>query len=89
MGKKKHDVKEEKPHKMDSFTVASTFSSLNMVVGVIVMIYVGNKWSNYLQLLHENQFFFTGIKVGELYILWCILTLSIQNYESRLSISIS
>ena len=58
MSKAKEKVKE------GQFTMSSILSVLNKIVGVIVVIYIGNKWSNYLQLLHENQFFFSEIKVS-------------------------
>lgn len=58
MSKAKQKVKEGR------FTMSSILSALNKLVGVIVVIYIGNKWSNYLQLLHENQFYFSSIKVS-------------------------
>ena len=49
--------------KEDRVTMSSILSALNTIIGVIVVVYIGHKWSNYLQLLHENQMFFSNIKV--------------------------
>jgi hypothetical protein len=36
------------------------------VVGAIVMLILANKWSNYLSTLHENELWFTNIKVSSI-----------------------
>jgi hypothetical protein len=33
------------------------------VLGAVIMLVLANKWSNYLQTLHENEMWFTNIKV--------------------------
>ena len=64
MSKTKQKVKEGR------FTMSSILSALNTIVGVIVVVYIGHKWSNYLQLLHENQFYFSSIKVSVILLLF-------------------
>ena len=49
--------------KEDRVTMSSILSALNTIIGAIVVVYIGHKWSNYLQLLHENQMYFSAIKV--------------------------
>ena len=49
--------------KEDRVTMSTILSALNTIIGVIVVVYIGHKWSNYLQLLHENQMYFSAIKV--------------------------
>ena len=48
----------------DRMTMSSILWVLNTIIGVIVVIYIGHKWSNYLQTLHENQMYFSAIKVS-------------------------
>ena len=36
---------------------------LNKLLGLIVMVVLTRKWSNYLAQLHDNQYWFTNIKV--------------------------
>ena len=52
--------------KEDRVTMSSILSALNTIIGVIVVVYIGHKWSNYLQLLHENQMYFSAIKVCDI-----------------------
>ena len=46
-----------------SLTMSSILWYLNTIIGAIVVVYIGYKWSNYLQTLHENQMYFSAIKV--------------------------
>ena len=39
-------------------------TGVNNILGVIVMLVLANKWSNYLQNLHENEMWFSNIKVS-------------------------
>ena len=39
--------------------------SVNNMVGLLVMVYLGHQWSNYLQTLHENDMWFSNIKVNK------------------------
>ena len=55
--------KEAKEAESAPLTMSSILSYLNTIIGAIVVVYMGYKWSNYLQLLHENQMFFSEIKV--------------------------
>ena len=45
-------------------TMGSIVSGINTVIGIAVLVVVGYKWSNYLQQLHENQMYFSEIKVS-------------------------
>ena len=38
-------------------------SASNKMIGLLVMMYLAHKWSNYLQTLHENDMWFSNIKV--------------------------
>ena len=42
-------------------------TGVNNILGVIVMLVLANKWSNYLQNLHENEMWFSNIKVSCIY----------------------
>ena len=37
--------------------------SINKLIGLTVMLVLARKWSNYLAQLHDNQYWFTNIKV--------------------------
>ncbi len=39
--------------------------TLNNVVGIVVMLWLSVQWSNYLQTLHENDMWFSNIKVNK------------------------
>ena len=56
-------IKQEKGNE-GGVTMGSIVSGINTVIGIVVLVAVGYKWSNYLQQLHENQMFFSEIKVG-------------------------
>ena len=45
-------------------TMGTIVSGINTAIGIVVLVAVGYKWSNYLQQLHENQMFFSEIKVS-------------------------
>ena len=51
--------------------------SMNQAVGLIVMVYLCHQWSNYLQTLHENDMWFSNIKVLFLY---CVVRILINLY---------
>ncbi|XP_071747325.1 protein C-mannosyl-transferase DPY19L3 isoform X2 [Lepeophtheirus salmonis] len=38
-----------------------TLSTANIVIGVLVMLFIGHKWCDYLELLHENQTWFSNV----------------------------
>ena len=44
--------------------MAPLLTGANNVAGFIVMLIIANKWSNYLQTLHENEMWFSNIKVS-------------------------
>ena len=56
-------IKQEKGNE-GGVTMGSIVSGINTVIGIAVLVVVGYKWSNYLQQLHENQMFFSEIKVS-------------------------
>ena len=56
-------IKQEKGNE-GGVTMGSIVSGINTVIGIVVLVVVGYKWSNYLQQLHENQMFFSEIKVS-------------------------
>ena len=56
-------IKQEKDNE-GGVTMGSIVSGINTVIGIAVLVVVGYKWSNYLQQLHENQMFFSEIKVS-------------------------
>jgi hypothetical protein len=40
------------------------WKAANNLVGLLVMLVLANKWSNYLQTLHENEMWFSNIKAS-------------------------
>jgi hypothetical protein len=49
---------------MSSDVIWDVLGGLNKVAGMVVMLVLSYKWSNYLATLHDNHFWFGNIQVS-------------------------
>ena len=71
IGKEKHLQKKNHPHTLHLKHVAelndeiwgTRFSRINLVIGVIVALLIGFMYARYIRDLHENDMWFSNIKV--------------------------